>query len=197
MSPVSRIRAGHSKRKHWKWGWPPVGIAYSAESGTCVSSAPCIAQDAPYLELEWVLVGAGVDRKASLGVRSQVFRAHIRREQGVRLVQELVDFEYRTLLIGPGGMYWREQSRLRLPLELHDDAADVGGIRHPQHHLSLYDIEICVMLVRMLKSYRDVHVCCLMVIAVKVRDVLREWKVAESMVVEGHITVYELMVMSA
>lgn len=55
-------------------------------------------------------------------------------------------------------MYGRQQSGPALTLELHDDAADVRRIRYAQKYLALYEIQISVVLMRMLQHDADNHV---------------------------------------
>lgn len=106
-----------------------------------------------HLELEGVLVRAGIDSEASLGALLQILRTYVGGPYDLRLVEKLVDLEDWSLFVRSVWMYWCKQPRPRLAFELHDDAADVGGIWHPQKHLSLDQIEVGVVLVRVLESY--------------------------------------------
>jgi hypothetical protein len=81
------------------------------------------------------------------------------------LVQNLVDFQDRSLLIWSAGMYRSEESCLRLAFKLHYNAADIGRIRHPQEHSALNNIEVGIMLVRVIERDCDQH-CELSVVAV-------------------------------
>jgi hypothetical protein len=65
--------------------------------------------------------------------------------------------KYGPLLVRPVGMYRCEETCFRFALELYYDAADVGGIRNPQDNLSLNDIEVGIVLVRVLQSDSNVH----------------------------------------
>ena len=89
-----------------------------------------------HFELEGVLKVASVHSKAGLVVRKEVLWMHVRWPYNLSLVQDLVDLQYRSLLVWPTRMYWRQQPRLRLSLKLHYDAADICRIRHPQKHSS-------------------------------------------------------------
>ena len=54
-------------------------------------------------------------------------------------------------------MYGRQQSGPALALELDDNATEVCRIRHAQRDFALYDIEIGVVIVRVLQHYVDNH----------------------------------------
>jgi hypothetical protein len=71
-----------------------------------------------------------------------------------------VHLKYRPLLVWPVGMYRREETCFGFALELYYDAANVGGIRNPQDNLSLNNIEVGIVLVRVLQSDRNVHCVC-------------------------------------
>lgn len=75
----------------------------------------------------------------------------------MRLVQDFVDFQNWPLPLSSVWPYHCHQACSRLALELHYDAADIGGVWHAQKHSSLYDIEIGVVFVRVIESYRDKH----------------------------------------
>lgn len=129
-------------------------LAYSIEGNLQRGLEQCgrKQQSEANLELEGVLVRSRVDRKTSLGVVDEVFGAHIWRPHNLRLVQKLVHFEHRTLLVRPVWVYWSEETGPTLTLELHDDAADIGRIWHPQGDLSIDDVEIGIVLVGVLQS---------------------------------------------
>jgi hypothetical protein len=115
-------------------------------------------------ELEWILKVSGIHGETGLVVRKEVILGHVRRPYYLSLVQDFMDFQNRPLLIRSAGMYRSEESCLRLAFELHYDAADIGRIRHPQEHSALNDIEVGVMLVRVIERDCDQH-CRLAVVA--------------------------------
>lgn len=112
------------------------------------------------LELERVLVIACIDGEAGLWVK--ILRSRVCRPYDLRLVQEFVDLENRSLLVWPVGPYRRHQSRSRLSLKLHDDAADIVRLWHPQNDLAAEDVEICVVgvAIMLIKVDLDNHCDC-------------------------------------
>jgi hypothetical protein len=68
-----------------------------------------------------------------------------------------VYFEDGSLPIGSLGPHWSHQPRSRLPFELHDDAADIGGVGNPEKDSTLDDIKVGVVLVRVVEVYLDEH----------------------------------------
>lgn len=108
-------------------------------------------------ELEWVLEVSGIHGETALVVCEEVILGHIRRPYYLSLVQNLMDFQDWSLLIRSAGMYRSEESCLRLAFKLHYNAADIGRIRHPQEHSALNNIEVGIMLVRVVERNRDQH----------------------------------------
>jgi hypothetical protein len=102
-----------------------------------------------------------------------------------------VHFKYRPLLVRSVGMYRCEKTCFGFALELHYDAADVRGVWDPQDDLALYNIEVGVVLVRVLQSDRNVH-CVGLPVECFSCDCLLWKRVFEIAVeVERHITLYE------
>ena len=65
--------------------------------------------------------------------------------------------QYRLLSFPPVWSDSCQQPCPRFSLELHNNAAHSGGIWNPQENSSLYDVEVGVVRVRMLKADRDNH----------------------------------------
>ena len=109
------------------------------------------------LELERVLIRPRVHSEAGLWVRCQIFWPCVHWPDHLCLVQDLVHLENGSLSlrsVWPDGCH---QSRSCFALELHHDAANICRIGHPQVHPSLDNIEVRVVLVRVIEAYRDNH----------------------------------------
>lgn len=146
--------------------------------------------------MEGILKRASVDSEGCLWILGEILWAHVGRPYYLRLVKELVHLQDRSLLVWSTRVDWREQPGPALTFKLHDNAADIGRIRHAQKHFALDDIEVGVVLMRMLQHDVDNHLgrlgapATLSGFCFRVRQqcvVLSKWVLAKLVGVERHV----------